>query len=192
MTTIKGFGRIKLLLQCFDNVSSPLLAPSLISGVPESGRDVGSSNVIAALVGTRSVANVIKTLQQQFDTAKTLDSSHLPIALPSDGGLPWYSLSNYDVLMTFAATPRILFTKLLVDTFKTFYEMTMTQQRNSSGTSTLSGGSAPAEAPVPCKYGILMEKTSAISIQFLYDQGFRKVGNFSNFVVMEMEMSSPP
>ena len=50
---------------------------------------------------------------QQFDTAKTLDSSHLPIALPSDGGLPWYSLSNYDILMTFAATPRILFTKLL-------------------------------------------------------------------------------
>ena len=50
---------------------------------------------------------------QQFDTAKTLDSSHLPIALPSDGGLPWYSLSSYDVLMTFAATPRILFTKLL-------------------------------------------------------------------------------
>ena len=54
-----------------------------------------------------------------------------------------------------------------------------------------SSGSAP-EAPVPCKYGILMEKTSAISIQFLYDQGFRKVGNFSNFVVMEMEMSNPP
>ena len=54
-----------------------------------------------------------------------------------------------------------------------------------------SGGPAP-EAPVPCKYGILMEKTSAISIQFLYDQGFRKVGNFSNFVVMEMEMSNPP
>ena len=50
---------------------------------------------------------------QQFDTAKTLDSSHLPIALPSDGGLPWYSLSSYDILMTFAATPRILFTKLL-------------------------------------------------------------------------------
>ena len=54
-----------------------------------------------------------------------------------------------------------------------------------------SAGPAP-EAPVPCKYGILMEKTSAISIQFLYDQGFRKVGNFSNFVVMEMEMSNPP
>ena len=55
-----------------------------------------------------------------------------------------------------------------------------------------SGGSTAAEAPVPCKYGILMEKTSAISIQFLYNQGFRKVGNFSNFVVMEMEMTSPP
>ena len=42
-----------------------------------------------------------------------MDSSHLPITLPSDGGLPWYSLGGYDVLMTFAATPRILFTKLL-------------------------------------------------------------------------------
>ena len=50
--------------------SSPLLAPSLISGVPESGRDLGSSNVIAALVGTRSVANVIKTLQQVIKAAK--------------------------------------------------------------------------------------------------------------------------
>ena len=48
-----------------------------------------------------------------------------------------------------------------------------------------------AEATLPCKYGILMEKTSAISIQFLYDQGFRKVGNFSNFVVMEMEITPP-
>ena len=43
--------------------ASPLLAPNL-SGVPEGGRDAGSSNVIAALVGTRSVSNVIKTLQQ--------------------------------------------------------------------------------------------------------------------------------
>ena len=57
---------------------------------------------------------------------------------------------------------------------------------------TSSGGSGSAEVQVPCKYGILMEKTSAISIQFLYDQGFRKVSNFSNFVVMELEMSSPP
>ena len=55
-----------------------------------------------------------------------------------------------------------------------------------------SSSGSSAEAPVPCKYGILMEKTSAISIQFLYNQGFRKVGNFSNFVVMEMEMTSPP
>ena len=61
-----------------------------------------------------------------------------------------------------------------------------------SNFSASSGSSASTETPVPCKYGILMEKTSAISIQFLYDQGFRKVGNFSNFVVMEMEMSSPP
>ena len=43
--------------------ASPILAPSL-SGVPEGGRDAGSSNVIAALVGTRSVSNVIKSLQQ--------------------------------------------------------------------------------------------------------------------------------
>ena len=47
-----------------NSASSPLLAPNRILGVPESGRDVGSSNVIAAIVGTRSVANVIKTLQQ--------------------------------------------------------------------------------------------------------------------------------
>ena len=44
--------------------SSPLLVPNLLSGVPEGGRDAGSGNVIAALVGTRSVGSVIKTLQQ--------------------------------------------------------------------------------------------------------------------------------
>ena len=52
-----------------NTAASPLLAPSLISGVPESGRDVGSSNIIAAIVGTRSVASVIKTLQQVNNAA---------------------------------------------------------------------------------------------------------------------------
>ena len=47
-----------------NNATSPLLAPTVLSGVPEGARDVESSKVIAALVGTRSVANVIKTLQQ--------------------------------------------------------------------------------------------------------------------------------
>ena len=74
--------------------------------------------------------------------------------------------------------------------FQKFYEITINPQQNSSSNDS-SGGSAP-EAPVKCKYGILMEKTSAIAIQFLYDQGFRKAENFSNFIVMEMEMTNPP
>ena len=87
--------------------------------------------------------------------------------------------------MTFAATPKILFTKLLADAFKMFYEITMNPQQIDNSPSS---ASAP-DVPVPCKYGLLMEKTSAISIQFLYDQGFRKIENFSNFIVMEIEMS---
>ena len=93
---------------------------------------------------------------------------YLCIALPSDGGLSWYALSSYDYLITFAATPRILFTKLLADMFQKFYEITINPQQNSSSNDS-SGGSAP-EAPVKCKYGILMEKTSAIAIQFLYNK----------------------
>ena len=169
------------------SIASTLLASNLFE-MSEGEKNAGSNNVIAALVGTRSVPKVIKRLQEQFDTAKALDYTNLPIALPSDGGLPWHALSSFDYLMTFAATPRILFTKLLADMFKKFFEITINPQQNSSSNDS-SGGAAP-EAPVKCKYGILMEKTSAISIQFLYDQGFRKVENFSNFVVMELEMET--
>ena len=56
-----------------NNATSPLLAPTVLSGVPEGARDVESSKVIAALVGTRSVANVIKTLQQ---VRINVDSQH--------------------------------------------------------------------------------------------------------------------
>ena len=56
--------------------ASPLLAPSL-SGVPEAGRDAGSSNVIAALVGTRSVSNVIKTLQQVINIGRKGDLNQI-------------------------------------------------------------------------------------------------------------------
>ena len=158
-----------------------------ISNVPEGKKDDSSSNVIAALVGTHSVGNVIKILQQKFDEAKAMDSSSIPIALPNEGGLPWNSLGTYDILMTFTATPRILFTKLLADAFRKFFEMTMETKQNSSDNDSCNG--SRTETPVSYKYGILMEKTSAISIQFLYDQGFRKVENFSNFIVMEIEKS---
>ena len=49
-------------------------------------------------------------------------------------------------------------------------------------------GPPPPSGPVT-KYGILMEKTSLISIEFLIDQGFRKVGNYSSFVVLDIEIS---
>ena len=135
----------------------------------------GQDKVLAAIVGSKNVGNVVKTLQQVFDTAKTLDSSHLPISLPNDE-LPWYSLSSYDCLITFVATPKLLFTKLLSDALKMFFELNQ---------ASLSSGDGPQSL---CKYGILMEKTSMISIEFLLEQGFRKVGNYSNFVVLDIEI----
>ena len=162
------------------SIASTLVAPNLFE-MSEGEKNAGSDNVFAALVGTRSVSEVIKTLQKQFDTAKAFDYSNLPIALPSDGGLPWHALGSYDYLMTFAATPRILLTKLLADTFKKFSEMTMNLQQKSSSTGS-SEGSAP-EAHVKCKYGILMEKTSAISIQFLYDQADKKIHPFLSYTI---------
>jgi len=150
------------------------------------------SKVIGAIVGSRHVTNVVKTLQQVFDTAKTLNSNHLPISLPNDE-LPWYSLSSYDCLVTFAATPRLLFTKTLSNALSMFFDhmMVKTGPGASSGVESSSAGAASGVAtpsgPVT-KYGILMEKTSLISIEFLIDQGFRKVGNYSSFVVMDIEI----
>ena len=129
---------------------------------------------------------------QVFDTAKTLNSNHLPISLPNDE-LPWYSLSSYDCLVTFAATPRLLFTKTLSNALSMFFDhmMVKTGPGASSGVESSSAGAASGVAtpsgPVT-KYGILMEKTSLISIEFLIDQGFRKVGNYSSFVVMDIEI----
>ena len=129
---------------------------------------------------------------QVFDTAKTLNSNHLPISLPNDE-LPWYSLSSYDCLVTFAATPRLLFTKTLSNALSMFFDhmMVKTGPGASSGGESSSAGAASGVAtpsgPVT-KYGILMEKTSLISIEFLIDQGFRKVGNYSSFVVMDIEI----
>jgi len=142
--------------------------------------------VIAALVGSRNVGQVVKTLQQVFDTAKTLDSSHLPIALPNDE-LPWYSLSSYDCLMTFAATPRILFTKVLANALKMFFDLSIAMNGNNPNNNPPDSGGGGGPPPI-CKYGILMEKTSLISIEFLIEQGFRKVGNYSNFVVLDIEV----
>ena len=145
---------------------------------------------------------------QVFDTAKTLNSNHLPISLPNDE-LPWYSLSSYDCLVTFAATPRLLFTKTLSNALSMFFDHMMVKTGGAGGggggggpggggaglmeAGGVSGGGpsgsafSSASGPVT-KYGILMEKTSLISIEFLIDQGFRKVGNYSSFVVMDIEI----
>lgn len=120
------------------------------------------------------VGNLIKSLQHVLDTAKSLDSGHLPLALPNDE-LPLYSLSSYDVLATFCSTSRLLFTAVLENAFKTFFETFM---------------SKPTEQ-VPCKFGMIMERAATVSIQFLTEQNFRKVGTYGHYVILELELTAP-
>jgi len=148
------------------------------------------SKVIGAIAGSRHVTNVVKTLQQVFDTAKTLNSNHLPLSVATSDELPWYSLSSYDCLMTFAATPRLLFTKTLSNALNIFFDMVRTSAASGQHGDAVHSkdGGVNAGGSLVTKCGILMEKTSLISIEFLIDQGFRRVGNYSSFVVLDIEI----